>query len=75
MDPCPDCGETRKLLHAGTTTSFLVVAIGLLDPYAARRFERTECAGCGRLLSQESEPLDLLNETLLWGEAPVRVLN
>ncbi len=75
VSPCPRCGQTIKLVHAGTTNSYLVTVSGSLDLYAVHRFERTECAACGRLLSEESAPIDCPGEALLWGEAPSRLPN
>jgi len=64
-DCCPTCGETARLLHAGRSCSWVVMAGQFPDWFDGRFWERVECAGCGRLLEERSAPLDPPEKTRL----------
>ena len=61
MSPCPTCAETMKILRTGQNHAFVIVEdhgaeLGL-DWFDGRAWEKTECAGCGRVFAERSEPL------------------
>jgi predicted RNA-binding Zn-ribbon protein involved in translation (DUF1610 family) len=61
MDPCPTCGEHMKILRTGQNHAFVIVdeqgtELGL-DWFDGRAWEKTECAGCGRIIAERWEPL------------------
>ena len=65
MTACPRCACTERVLRTGCSNSFIVVDPWGLDWFDGREWSTVECASCGLILSENSQPLEPPDETRL----------